>query len=117
MMLLLFDVDADENTDRWRKLCRNLCGRLEALADFEVPHARFASRAEPMVVKHSSLFGMAVGLLVGFGLPHLEVARACLRPISEGCVWGRSLIAVNIIATLILVGLDAATPRVTFGEF
>jgi uncharacterized membrane protein (DUF441 family) len=87
------------------KHCRNWCGRLEPLADFEVPHARFASRAEPMAVRHSSLFGMAVGLLVGFGLPYLEVARACLRPISEGCVWGRSLIAVNIIATLILVGL------------
>jgi len=58
-------------------------------------------------VKRPLLFGIAVCLIVGFGLPPLEVALACQRPISEGCVWGRALISVNIVATLIIAGIPA----------
>ncbi len=56
-------------------------------------------------MKRSLLFGMAAGLIVGFGLPYLELAIACLRPISEGCVWGRAVIPVNIAATLVILGI------------
>lgn len=50
---------------------------------------------------------IAVCVIVGVGLPQLEVAYACLRPVSEGCVWGRALISVNTVATLVLVGIPA----------
>jgi hypothetical protein len=51
------------------------------------------------------LAGIVVCVSVGFGVPRLEVAYECLRPISEGCVWGHALIGVNTAATLVLIGV------------
>jgi uncharacterized iron-regulated membrane protein len=55
----------------------------------------------------SWIIGLVVAVAIGVGLPEIEVAYACLRPISEGSVWGRALIVVNMIATFSLVGLPA----------
>lgn len=51
--------------------------------------------------------GLVVAVAIAAGLPEIEVTYACLRPISEGCVWGRALIIVNMVATFVLIGLPA----------
>jgi Na+(H+)/acetate symporter ActP len=63
----------------------------------------FTPISTPRVV--TSLIGIAAGLIAGVGLPLLEVGFACRRSISEGCVWGRALIGINIVATLVVVGI------------
>jgi hypothetical protein len=50
-------------------------------------------------------WGFVAAMLVGLGAPHLEVALACRRPISEGCVWGRALLPVNVVASLVILGI------------
>ncbi len=43
--------------------------------------------------------------LVGIGLPQLEVAFACRRPVSEGCGWWHASLPVNVAATFLLLGV------------
>ena len=50
------------------------------------------------------LWGLIAAVFVGIGVPLLEVKIACLRPASESCVWGRALLPVNIVATLVILG-------------
>lgn len=53
------------------------------------------------------LWATLAALIVGVGLPYLEVAVACQRPISEGCVWGRAYFPLNVAATLLIGGVPA----------
>jgi len=53
------------------------------------------------------LLGVVVAAAIATILPQLEVEYACVRPISEGCVWGRALITVNRVATFFLIGMPA----------
>jgi hypothetical protein len=73
------------------------------------------------------LYAMIAALVVGVGLPMLDVAVKCERsrarilavcptpdslgpcPVtSEACVWGKSLLPVSIGASLLLLGIPAA---------
>jgi hypothetical protein len=59
------------------------------------------------VLKHV-LQGAGIAVAVGVALPEIEVTYACLRPYSEGCVWGHALILVNMVATFVLIGIPVA---------
>ena len=50
------------------------------------------------------LWGLIAAIVIGVGAPLLEIAFACRNPSSEGCVWGRALLPVNIAATLLILG-------------
>jgi hypothetical protein len=45
------------------------------------------------------------GLVVGLGVPRLELIVACGRAVSESCVWGRALLPVFEVACLVFLGL------------
>ncbi|MFC5496832.1 hypothetical protein ACFPOE_04735 [Caenimonas terrae] len=44
------------------------------------------------------LFSLAVFLMLALGVPLGEIAWKCRQPISEGCVWGKSLLPVSLAA-------------------
>ena len=50
-------------------------------------------------------WGFLLAAAVALGVPALEVANACRREISEGCVWGKALFWVNVAATFVIVGV------------
>jgi hypothetical protein len=51
---------------------------------------------------------LAVGLLVGLGVPLLDLALDCRVRTSEACVWGRALLGVSLSVGAVL-GLIAGT--------
>ena len=51
---------------------------------------------------------LAAGLLVGVGIPLVELWAACRRPDSEACVWDRALLGVSLGVGAVL-GLLAGT--------
>jgi hypothetical protein len=51
---------------------------------------------------------LAAGLLVGLGVPLVELALDCRVRTSEGCVWGRALLGVSLSVGAVL-GLLAGT--------
>jgi hypothetical protein len=53
---------------------------------------------------HRYLWSLITALVVGLGLPYIEVAYACRRQLSEACVWGHAYLPLNLAATLLLVG-------------
>jgi putative exporter of polyketide antibiotics len=54
---------------------------------------------------HRYLCALIAAMCVGLGLPQIEVALACRRPVSEACVWGHAYLPLNIAATLLLGGV------------
>jgi hypothetical protein len=51
------------------------------------------------------ILALIAAVLVGLGLPQVEVALACRRPLSEACVWGHAYLPLNVAATLLLLGV------------
>jgi hypothetical protein len=51
---------------------------------------------------------LAVGLLLGVGVPLVELALDCRIRTSEACVWGRALLGVSLTVGAVL-GLIAGT--------
>ena len=45
---------------------------------------------------------LAVGLLVGVGVPLVELALDCRVRTSEACVWGRALLGVSLVVGAVL---------------
>jgi hypothetical protein len=50
-------------------------------------------------------WGLLAAVLVGLGAPYLELALVCHNSSSESCVWGRALLPVNIVGSLVVLGL------------
>lgn len=50
-------------------------------------------------------WGLLAAIVVGVGAPYLELALACRNSTSESCVWGRALLPVNIVASLVILGI------------
>lgn len=44
----------------------------------------------------AALFSVAVFLVLTLGVPYVELAYKCMEPLSEGCVWGKSLLPVSL---------------------
>lgn len=54
---------------------------------------------------HRYIWALIIALVIGLGLPLLEVAFVCRQPASEACVWGRAYLPLNGVATLLILGV------------
>lgn len=90
---------------------RRQCAVLAQLGPPELVAHHDASSANGNIVTHLMrrvgvyVLSAAAAVAVGTGIPLAVVWRACRRPASEGCVWGRALLPVNVTATCLIVGL------------
>ena len=51
------------------------------------------------------LWALIAAVVVGVGLPQIEIALACRHPLSEACVWGHAYLPLNVAATVLLLGV------------
>lgn len=58
--------------------------------------------------------GLLIAVAIAFVAPYLEVTNYCRNPISEQCVWGKSLIWLNRAGTFVIAGLPIAALVVWF---
>jgi hypothetical protein len=56
----------------------------------------------------SAIIALVAGPVIGAAYPFLQLAYDCQAPVSEACVWGKALLAVSVVISIVFIGSFAA---------